>query len=646
MPVVLAREARRSDAVGRRRRVRPAVALVWALVTVPVFGADWFDAYEKGVQALARRDAPQAVKHLEAAVQDRPEPGTNILTYGTNRIGRYYPYLRLAEAHLLAGSLEKALAVLEVSDSFHREPAAERASLRAKIESATLAVAAARPSPAPPVEPARSTLPPARSPALSPLPDAAPTPSPTSNSMPPASATAALVEAPATKPRVSAGDEDVRSLPSGRAPAETPQPEPIATTSPALVAGLEVFTSPAGADVYLDDEAIGRTDSASGRLVKSGVSPGRHLIRAGQGPFEARAEVDVKARGTTTVRLELARASSTPIVAGLVVLATGLGALALWLRRRRRATLVRASSAQDLATTASPLVTPRERTLAEETQALPTPPSGAGESFGEFRLTGLLGKGGMALVYRAERRGEVLALKRPLNALLDDGEFLERFLREAEIGRTLHHPNIVRIHERGEVAGVPFFTMELVTGETLQAALRRGGALEPRYAATVVAQVAEALDYAHLKGVVHRDLKPSNVMLDASGIVRVMDYGIARARRFEGLTLTGSFLGTPDYAAPETVVGGVADSRSDLYSLGVILYECLTGQKLFPGDTPFAILRRHCDDEPLPPSLITPGIPERLEDIVLRLLNKKPADRHPDAEALLLDLRDFLNRAA
>jgi serine/threonine-protein kinase len=269
-----------------------------------------------------------------------------------------------------------------------------------------------------------------------------------------------------------------------------------------------------------------------------------------------------------------------------------------------------------------------------------------GESFGDFTLTRLLGKGGMAVVFRAERRGETFALKRPLSSLLEDGEFLERFLREAEIGRTLHHPNIVRIYERGEVEGIPYFTMELVEGQTLQTEIRSGGALEPRRAASIVAQVAEALDYAHLKGVVHRDLKPSNIMIDAAGTVRVMDYGIARARRFEGLTLTGSFLGTPDYAPPETVEGGVADGRSDLYSLGVIFYECLTGQKLFPADTPFAILRRHCDEEPLPPSLVNAAVPGPLEAIVLRLLRKAPAERHPDAETLLLDLRDFLNRAA
>ena len=241
---------------------------------------------------------------------------------------------------------------------------------------------------------------------------------------------------------------------------------------------------------------------------------------------------------------------------------------------------------------------------------------------------------------------DVYALKRPLPAFLEEPEFLERFLREAEIGRTLHHPNIVRILERGEVAGVPFFTMELVPGETLQALLQRVKALEPRPATQVVVQVAEALDYAHLKGVVHRDLKPSNVMVLPDGAVKVMDYGIARARRFEGLTVTGAFLGSPEYVAPETIEGRGTDARSDLYSLGVIFYETLAGRRPFVADTPFAILHKHLTEEPPPPSALRPGVPAELDRIVLRLLSKTPGERYAAAEDLVLDLRDFLNRAA
>jgi serine/threonine-protein kinase len=267
------------------------------------------------------------------------------------------------------------------------------------------------------------------------------------------------------------------------------------------------------------------------------------------------------------------------------------------------------------------------------------------EYFGDYRLVEPLGRGGMASVYRVERGSEVYALKRPLPAFLDEPEFLERFLREAEIGRTLHHPYIVRILERGEVENVPYFTMELVPGETLQGLILRNGAMPPRLAAQAVVQIAEALDYAHLKGVVHRDLKPSNVMVLPDGTVKVMDYGIARARRFDGLTVTGAFLGSPEYVAPETIEARGTDARSDLYSLGVILYETLTGSRPFVADTPFAILQKHLTEVPPPPSARRPGVPGELDRIVVRLLSKAPEQRYAAAEDLVLDLRDFLNRA-
>ena len=260
--------------------------------------------------------------------------------------------------------------------------------------------------------------------------------------------------------------------------------------------------------------------------------------------------------------------------------------------------------------------------------------------FGEYHLIRRIGKGGMAVVYEAERRGERFALKRPLSGFLDDTQFRERFLREAELGRTLHHPNIIRIFDRGQVGTTPYFAMELLQGETLRACLDREGRLDPQMAARVTRQVAEALDYAHNKGVIHRDLKPSNIMLERSGGVKVMDYGIARAQRLEGLTTTGAFLGTPSYAAPETVEAA-SQPRSDLYSLGVVFFEMLTGSLPFRGDTAFAVLRSHCTTPPPVPSSLNYALPEVLDRIVLRLLGKEPADR-PTAEELLNDLSDYL----
>ena len=260
--------------------------------------------------------------------------------------------------------------------------------------------------------------------------------------------------------------------------------------------------------------------------------------------------------------------------------------------------------------------------------------------FGDYSLVGRLGKGGMAVVYEAERRGECFALKRPLAGFLDDTRFRDRFLREADLGRTLHHPNIIRIFDRGEVGSTPYFVMELVRGETLRARLEREGRLEAVASARMIVQVAEALDYAHNKGVIHRDLKPSNVMLDRSGAVKVMDYGIARAQHLEGLTTTGSFLGTPSYAAPETV-DAASRPASDLYSLGVVFFEMLTGTLPFKGDSAFAVMRNHCDTPPPVPSSLNYALSSRLDRIVLRLLSKEPSQR-PTAEQLLNELGDYL----
>ncbi len=424
--------------------------------------------------------------------------------------------------------------------------------------------------------------------------------------------------------------------------------------------------------VYLDDEPLGATDPTSGRLVKTGVAPGARRLRLGKnGRGDVAQEITVAAAGPTEVRVPLPAARPTPVLPPLLsaLLVTAVAGLILfaWQKLREGAAPARLSPPVSTDERATPGRSPT--TSGETTRARPggtaldpltlgsadlvalepgavSKMPGPGERFGDYVLREQLGKGGMASVFLAERGGELVALKRPLSLFLEEPEFLERFLREAEIGRTLHHPNIIRIFERGEVRGVPYFTMELVKGQTLQARVREQGAFSPREACGVIAQVAEALDYAHLKGVIHRDLKPSNIMIPPDGTVKVMDYGIARARRFGGLTVTGAFLGTPDYVAPETAEGHGTDARSDLYSLGIVFYEILTGRKPFVGDTPFATLRKHVSEAPTPPSVHMPGTPKELEAIVLRLLAKDPKERYPGAEELLIELRTWLNRAA
>ncbi len=458
---------------------------------------------------------------------------------------------------------------------------------------------------------------------------------------------------------------EVRSLKAAPPASSGPPaggPPPLAVPSPAPdAASLVVFTEPPGATVYLDDEPLGESDPASGRLVKTRLRPGVKRVRASKAGFEdVSREVEVPRSGAAEVQLALApsRTALSPLVVAIVAtVAAGLFLLARQRLRGGKATPREPSPPTPLPSPASsaglpgpitdrPQPTGRSPTLQASEAERAKVPEAAEERFGDYSLRETLGRGGMATVYLAERGGELVALKRPHVAFLDDAEFRERFLREAEIGITLHHPNIVRILERGNVQGVPYFTMEFVPGQTLQAWLRGRGALAVREACRIVTQVAEALDYAHLKGIVHRDLKPSNVMVLPDGSARVMDYGIARAQRYEGITATGAFLGTPDYVAPETAEGNVTDARSDLYSLGVLFYELLTGRKPFVGETPFATLRMHVSEAPAPPSAVLPGIPAELEAIVLRLLAKNPDDRYPGAEELLGDLRAYANRAA
>jgi hypothetical protein len=689
-----------------RRSLGIAVSLCLLLAGAAA-GQDWFDAYARGLDALKQGNGAKAAEWLERAIRKRPEPGTNVLTYGTNRLDRYHPYLYLAEAHLVAGNLEAARAALARSAEKGKEPAADReriaSRVTAEIEKRRVAAATTAPTTAPPT------------PAATQAPTAVVTAVPTAAATEATAAPTVLAAAPRA---ASTGTLEVRSDPEGatvllgtRLAGTTPltidvppgsydvtlrkegaadlrfpvqvQPgrrttetrslvlaaTPAAATPAAETAALVIVTQPPGVAVYVDDVPLGTTDPRSGRLVKGGLEPGSHRVRLSRPGYEDVAEDVSLAAGPATAferTLPLESRSLSPLLPiAAIVLVAAIG-FAFWTRARRAAVPAVETAGGPATTTSrrtvmSPSTVSSEGAAAAhtavevlETAALQTPVtpvpgtrvSGAQSVFGEYALLGVLGKGGMASVFRAERRGEVCALKRPLSAFLEDPEFLERFLREAEIGRTLHHPNIIRIFERGEVDGVPYFTMELVEGETLQAHFRRVGALDARSATKIVAQVAEALDYAHLKGVVHRDLKPSNIMILRDGTVKVMDYGIARARRFEGLTVTGAFLGTPDYVAPETAEGKTTDARSDLYSLGIVFYEILTGKRPFAADTPFATLQKHCAEPPPPPTSINAAVPKELEAIILRLLSKKPDDRYPGAEDLLIALRDFLNRAA
>jgi serine/threonine-protein kinase len=267
---------------------------------------------------------------------------------------------------------------------------------------------------------------------------------------------------------------------------------------------------------------------------------------------------------------------------------------------------------------------------------------------GRYTLGELLGSGGMGRVYRAydERLKREVALKVLAEHYAQTAEFVERFEREVRNVASLDHPNIIRVFDSGEDEdGSPYMAMELASGGTLKDRIRSTGPLPPREAARVALQVAEALGAAHEAGIVHRDVKPENVLLTEAGDVKVGDFGIARATEATAMTHTSMILGTAPYLSPEQARGEPVGPSSDLYSLGVVLYESLTGLTPFgTGEhlNPLAIAMKHCNEPAPSPRAENRGVPEALELITLTLMRKRPEDRHPDAAALAADLAAFL----
>ncbi len=264
---------------------------------------------------------------------------------------------------------------------------------------------------------------------------------------------------------------------------------------------------------------------------------------------------------------------------------------------------------------------------------------------GDYELLGELGRGGMGIVYRARQASldRIVALKLMHRELSEDREHAARFLREARVAASLRHPGIVAIYDLGRLDGVPFFTMELVDGSSLEGLLA-DGPVTPARAAELVMIVAQSVAHAHGHGVVHRDLKPSNVLLDLDGRPKLADFGLARDLHGEGRTRPGFLIGTPAHMAPEQAAGDTSGQPSvDVYGLGALLYHLLTGCAPHTAQSLDSILRQIRDDTPLAPRTLVADLPAPIEAIVLRCLAKRPADRYGSAREVAAELERFLS---
>src|SRR5215470_8793913 len=286
-----------------------------------------------------------------------------------------------------------------------------------------------------------------------------------------------------------------------------------------------------------------------------------------------------------------------------------------------------------------------------------SPPTGAPASddlptgsvlAGRYEILQLLGRGGMGAVYKARdsELDRTVAIKLIRAEFAKNPEILRRFKQELILARQVTHKNVIRIFDLGQDDGIKFITMDFVEGQDLRQLLRENGKLPPEQAARVMLQICRALEAAHGEGVIHRDLKPQNIMLDGNGRVYVMDFGIARSAYVPGMTQTGALIGTPEYMSPEQARGEKLTEHSDIFSLGIIFYELLTGKSPYPGDAPLATLWKRLMEKPKPPMDVVPGIPKPLNDIVMKALEIEPEHRWASAREMAQQLEIFLGPIA
>src|SRR5579863_1562659 len=269
-----------------------------------------------------------------------------------------------------------------------------------------------------------------------------------------------------------------------------------------------------------------------------------------------------------------------------------------------------------------------------------------GEEFAGYRLLSVLGRGGMSIVFRAEnpRLGNVIALKVLDPELANNDVFRSRFLEESRIAASMNHPNVIPIHDTGSSDGLLYIAMRYVSGTDLRQMLKQRGSLPPDEAVFLLSQAARALDAAHRRGLVHRDVKPANLLIERGTDegdpehVYLTDFGITKHQDgVSGLTSAGALLGTIDYIAPEQVRGMSVLGMADQYSLGCVLYECLTGRLPYEKDFGTAIMWAHVEEPPIPATRARPGLPPAIDDVFSRVLAKLPGDRYENCRAFMND---------
>jgi serine/threonine protein kinase/Tfp pilus assembly protein PilF len=285
-----------------------------------------------------------------------------------------------------------------------------------------------------------------------------------------------------------------------------------------------------------------------------------------------------------------------------------------------------------------------EKVAVTETLETPKEELTTGSTFaGRYKIIEEIGKGGMGRVYKVQdtKINEKIALKLIKPEIAKDKKTIERFNNELRLARKVRHKNVCQMFDLGEERGTQFITMEYVSGEDLRSSIRRFGQLPVGKSISIANQICAGLAEAHKLGVVHRDLKPRNIMIDDNGNVRIMDFGIARSLKTKGITDAGVMIGTPEYMSPEQVEAKDVDQRSDIYSLGVILYEMVTGRVPFEGETALSIAMKHKIEEPRDPKDLNDQISEGLSQVILRCMKKDKEKRFQDAEELLSQLNNL-----